>query len=271
MKKILFLFIFLFTACTSSSSETNNFENVDSNELYSEVTINVNLLNEQTDDYYLFFVKPDVIKYDLTRPKFSDYYGPIEIDGFSVTLDLTEHRGIEMLLEVLDEKKLQVAITTREDYLLRNPLNEETFIYFEENETYQFPKYKSKTEVIKVDIVDKYPDGINSLAFPDAKLAIKLIFAEGVEPTTSYIARIREFSSTSSTGLGIYAPGSPLINKQNYYNAAFSGDHFKGYSGVLEIVDSNNRRVRYEGEPVTIHFDENGVPEQQRMFIKILD
>ncbi len=269
MKKIFIFLLLLITGC-SSSSETNDIEKRTEKQLHDEITINLNLLNEQTDDYYLFLVKPGVIKYDLQRPAFSDYYGPIEIEGLKKTLTISEHLGIEYLLEELDEKKLQIAITTREDYLLRNPLNEEVFINFEE-ETNFMTFFRATANKFNIDITDKYPDGVNSLSFPSAQLAIKLVFAEGVEPVNSYIARIREFSDYTSSGLGMYAPGSPLINKQNYYNAAFLGDNFKNYSGILEIATSDNRRVNYEGEPIKITFDKEGKPENPRMTIKILN
>ncbi len=269
MKKLLIILLVLITAC-SNKNGTGDIEKKDENQLHDDIVINLNLLNEQTDDYYLFFVKPEVIKYDLKTPSFSDYYGPIEINGFQKKIKISEHVGLDILLEVLEEKKLQIAITTREDYLLRNPLNEETFIYFDSEEDF-FNIFKATEKIYNIDITDKYPDGVNSLAFPTYPLAIKLIFDEGVEIVNSYSARIRQFDNKTPSGLGMYAPGSPLINKQNYYNAAFSGDHFKNYSGILEISTFDNRRVSYEGEPIKITFDEDGLPENSRMTIKILD
>jgi len=269
MRKFFVILILLITAC-SNGKEAKDDEKKVEQQLYDEITISLNLLNEQTDNYYLFLVKPGVIKYDLERPNFSDYYGPIEIDGFQKKLTISEHFGIEYLLEVLEEKKLQIAITTREDYLLRNPLNKELFIYFEDEG--EFGTYfRSKNETFNIDIEDKYPNGVNSLSFPKAQLAIKLVFDEGIEPANSYSAKIRQFDNKTPSGLGLFAPGTPLINKQNYYNAAFFGDHFINYAGILEISTSDNRRVRYEGEPITISFNEEGIPENPRMIIKILD
>lgn len=263
MRKIIALLLLMLIlggcSCSNSNydSEGGNVEASDG-DLHSKVFVDLNLLNEQTDEYYLFLVKPGTIGQDGAATRIFDFKGPIEVENFEAEIDLEDYSlGIELLLEELEEKKLQLVVTTREDFLIRNPLNEETFIYFEEVGEV-FKTHKATQGNFEIDIIDKYPDGVLSLPFPDADFVVKLKFKEGITPRSSYGVRIREFSDRTDSGLGLLVKGSPLSNEGNYYNAVFYSEYLKGFAGVLEIEGQQPQTVRYEGEPLTLRFDEEG-------------
>ncbi len=241
----------------SETGESQTEEN--KNGLYEKIYVDVDLQNDQSDEYYLFFVKPGTVGTNGDATSLANFFGPIEIENFKTEVEFMYNTGVNNLLDELDEKKLQLVITTREDHLIRNPLNEETFIYFEKDEEL-FSNYLPTQEKFEMPIVDKYPDGVLSLPWPDADFVIKLRFKEGITPRSSYGVRIREFSDSTSSGLGLFAPGSPLSNRGNYYNAVFYSENMKGFAGVLEIEGQQPNTVMYEGQPLTIKFDEDGKP-----------
>ncbi len=260
MKKILIIMIMLIIAgCSSNEGEVKTEKKVEKN-LYDTIKIDVNLLNEQTDEYYVFLVVPGKIGVDGKATSINDFYGPIEVENFKAEIDLKYNNKVEYLLEELKEKKLQLVITTHEDYLIRNPLNQETFVNFEKGEDEYFKEYFSTQEKFSVDIVDKYPDGVLSLPWPEADFVVKLRFKEGFEPRHSYSVCLRERDETRPTGVTFFCPGSPLSNKSNYYNAVFYSDNFKNYKGQIEIIGEQPKRVNYENEPIFVEFDHQGKP-----------
>ena len=259
MKKLLIVLIMLLlTGCFAKEKAEEKKEEKAEMGSYETISVDVNLLNEQTDEYYLFLVKPGTIGQDGVATSISDFVGPFEIEEFKVELELSKS-NIRKLLDGAAELKLQLVITTREDHLIRNPLNEEMFISFEADEF--MLNYLSTQENFKIDIVDKYPDGVLSLPFPDADFVIKLKFKDGITPRHSYNVGIREVMASSPTGLGVLRMGAPLSNKGNYYNAVFYSQNMKNYVGVLEIEGEVLQKVSYEGSPLRIEFDENGKPK----------
>ncbi len=259
MKKgLLILLLLLSTGCFAKEKVEEKKESKVEIGLYETIRVDVNLLNEQTDEYYLFLVKPGTIGQDGAATSIYDFVGPFEIEDFKVELELSKS-NIRKLLDGADELKLQLVITTREDHLIRNPLNEEMFISFELDE--YMLNYLATKQNFKIEIVDKYPDGILSLPFQDADFVVKLKFKEGITPRHSYNVGIREVMASSSTGLGLIRIGAPLSNKGNYYNAVFYSQNMKNYVGVLEIEGEVLQNVSYEGGPLRIEFDENGKPK----------
>ncbi len=260
MKKLfVLLFLLLMVGCSKSSFEVELEKKVEKNH-YKVIKIDINLLNEQTDEYYVFLVKPGQIGKNGAITNTSDSYGPIEVENFKAEIDFSKDSGVEFLLEELIEKKLQLVVTTREDYLIRNPLNEETFVHFETEEDYYWPKYLATQEKFSVDIMDKYPDGVLSLPWPKADFVVKLKFKEGVEPYNSYSVCLRQIDLTRPSGISMVCLGSPLSNKTNYYNAVFYKESFMNYVGQIEIVKNQTQRVRYENEPIKVQFDREGKP-----------
>lgn len=262
MKKIIvmLIFSFLLVGCSGNNGTDSGGSVVNESEIsgvYDKIYIDVDLQNEQSDEYYLFFVKPGTIGVNGKSTSLADFYGPIEIEDFKAEVELIYNTGVNNLLDELNEKKLQLVITTREDFLIRNPLNEETYIYFEEDEEL-FSNYLATQEKFEVPIADKYPDGVLSLPWPDADFVVKLRFKEGITPRSSYGVRIREFSDRTTSGLGLLIKGAPLSNESNYYNAVFYSENLKGFAGVLEIEGKQPNTVMYEGYPLTLKFDENG-------------
>ena len=238
---------------TESGSGGENEEDA----LYEKIYIDVDLQNEQTDEYYLFFVKPGTIGTGGDPTEGRNFYGPIEVENFKAEVEVAYDIGISNLLDQLDEDKLQLVITTREDFLIRNPLNKDIFIYFEENEEWFGAKLATQ-ERFTIPIVDKYPDGVLSLAWQDADFVVRLNFKEGVEPRESYLVGIREFSDNTPSGLGAYSVGAPIVRRTQYYNTPFYSENLKGFAGILEIEGEQTHAIMYEGYPLTLRFDEDG-------------
>jgi len=46
----------------------------------------------------------------------------------------------------------------------------------------------------------------------------------------------------------------------HYYNTPFYAENLKGFVGVLEIEGEQGSRIQYEGEPLTLRFDDEGMP-----------
>ena len=255
MKKFILLLLILFLVGCSKGS-TLEEENIVEEGAFEKIFIDIDLENEQTDEYYVFLVKPGTLGKDGKATRITDFYGPVEVEDFKAELDLIFNDKVTYLLDELDEKKLQLVITTKEDFLIRNPLNEETFVYFEKKD--EISGYFSTKEKFDVSIIDKYPDGVLSLPWPEADFVVKLKFKDGITPRHSYGVRIREFSDRTPSGLGLLIKGSPLSNESNYYNAVFYSEYLKGFAGVLEIEGQQPKTVDYEGNPLTLRFDEFG-------------
>lgn len=268
MKKVLlFIMMFLVVGCSKATFDDNNgYGGLKDNgayetekDLYETIYVELNLLNEQTDEYYLFFVKPGTIGTGGKPTATRDFYGPIKVEDFKAEVNLMEEFGIGYLLEEVDDNKLQIVITTREDFLIRNPLNEEIFIYFEEVGEV-ITNMMSTQESFTIDIVDKYPDGVLSLPWPEADFVVKLRFKEGITPRHSYGVRIRELDEKTTSGYGVLAFGSPLSNVNNYYNAVFYKENLSNYRGVIEIEGEQPNIVQYEEYPLVVAFDGDGLP-----------
>ena len=238
---------------TESSNRGENGEDA----LYEKIYIDVDLQNEQTDEYYLFFVKPGTVGTGGDPTESRNFYGPIEIENFKAEVEVAHEAGISNLLDELDENKLQLVITTREDFLIRNPLNQDNFIYFEKDEEMPWADFATK-ERFTIPIVDKYPDGVLSLAWQDADFVVKLRFKEGVEPRESYLVRIRKLDETTTSGFGAYSVGAPIVRRTQYYNAPFYSENLKGFTGILEIEGEQTHAIMYEEYPLTLRFDEDG-------------
>ena len=256
-KMVLGLIIFMLAGCGGGGGNQELKDVSDDNQLYEKVYVDINLQNEQTDEYYLFLVKPGKIGTDGAPTSTNDFYGPIAVEDFQAKIEVVYNSGIERLLEAIDEDYLQLVVTTREDFLIRNPLNEEVLIYFD-GEDWRSPL--ATEEKFVIDIVDKYPDGVISLPWPEADFVVKLNFKEGITPRHSYSVCLRQVDLTRPGGITVLCLGAPLSNESNYYNAVFYSEGLENYIGLIEIIGQQPNRVSYADEPIQVEFDRFGKP-----------
>ncbi len=112
----MIVILLLIVGCYSKGTDDNYQEKQVDKSLYDTVRVAINLLNEQTDEYYVFLVAPGKIGTKGAPTSVTDFYGPIEVENFKGEIDLKYNNKIEYLLDELDEKKLQLVVTTHEDY-----------------------------------------------------------------------------------------------------------------------------------------------------------
>ena len=263
MKKCWMLFLgLLIISCSSSTKGSHDDDRdirpPDGMAGFTEIVIHTEVTNKEQGIYHVYLADPE--KYGgigvATRP--DDYIGPYETnaEGMAV-IDLENNTGLEYLLQRANENELKVIVATVEDFNIYNSLNEETYVEFVENsddETYYQYRYLSKTGELNLDIVDKYPDGIISLPFPDAFFVLKLKFDDNANPLDSYTVSLYDHSINARTGR--------IVRKGHYYNyPVYEDDRYFFDSSTFEIIVEGGHpetRISYEGEPKFIEFDNQG-------------
>ena len=261
IKWILFIGLII-SGCSDSTTgsldEDNGQEPPDGMAGFPEIVINTEVINKEAADTYLvYLVDPD--RYgglgEATLPR--AYAGPFETNSSgTVIIDLEFNSQVSHFLDELAEKRIKVVVATVEDFNLFNSLNEETYIEFVENpdeDTIFQYRYLSKTRELDLELVDAYPEGVISIAWPEAYFVIKLEFAEDVSPHSAYQVRLRN----PDTGMG---PAAPLTRRSRYYNTPYyedSRDHFRNSSFEVQVIYQPDR-ISYEEEPLFLQFDGDG-------------
>lgn len=262
--KLLFLFLgimILLTGCSESSTE----KAVKTDGEYESLTIKLNVRNKEAKaDSYLVFILNEGTK--ETEPGKATQTSLQKIETNSkgeAVISLSYNFNLESGLKKSekDRTKLEIIVTTKEDIYMRNPLNEKTLIEFvknyDEETMYEFP-YLSVIENKTIDIVDKYPDGVISLSFPDATFVIKLEFEEGFTPLSSYLVSIHKPDPRSKDGIGIVRIGR-LDRKFQYWETPFfKTDKLEEWNGYIIIEDTDDKRIIYKDYPKFVEFDKNG-------------
>jgi len=259
--RILLILLLVVSGCSKADTKDPVDDPIETG-IFSKLTINLTLTNpESKDDGYLVFLMVPGTKTEVPgKAEQNGYYGPIETDANLIaTLDLNFNWDLDYYINeaiTAGHEKLQVFVTTKEDIYLRNPLNAETYIDLVENKdeaTKADYAYGSKVESKTISITDTYPEGVLSLAFPDATFVIKLIVPEGT--TKSYEVSIHR---PDNAGTGISAIRIGRIARE-FETPFFKEDNMKSWSGFIVIRDfDTNATVNYEGSPRYIEFDENG-------------
>lgn len=267
LKKIIAItMILLLTSGCGSPAKENETKKEDTKK-YDTLTIKTEVTNEDAkDDSYLVFLLPVGVKSTKAGAATqSGFYGPFETDANGeIKVELRNNLDFSYYMTANEKEpnKLQVIVTTKEDKYLRNPLNKETFVEFIENEdenTHVEISHYSKVEKLNVKITDKYPDGVLSLAFPDATFVINLEFEEGYVAEDSYEVSIYKASSTAPDGIGMYRLGRIDREFQYWDTPFFATDKLSEWSGTIIVSNyDTNARVSYEGYPKQVTFDSNG-------------
>jgi len=242
--------------------EKDNNEKDDNSKFstYSQLIINCDLQNPeaQDDSYDVYIVVPD--KLDFTPGKANqEFYYKIETDeNNQAVLDVTENWDLEWYLSDAVENHdgmMEIWITTKEDIYIRNPLNQKTTVKFVVDDEDPL-LYESTVSDINIPFVDAYPEGVLSLSFQDATFVIKLEFPEGYEPTSSFIVSV-----VVRDDAGMEWRNGRIDRASQYWDTPFfAEDGLANISGFIEIRDyDTDALVSYEGEPMNVTFDENGI------------
>lgn len=282
---LILLLILMTSACSGDTVEKNRDENVnvkddkdndeqsnDSNEskdnesqndsdesktekLYPNLNLKLDIQNpDDRHEKYLVFLLPtgtrNTEKGAIGFPRGGYASRPFVTDeNDEVSIDISDKRKYEGFIEGEQNKQpgsFEVFITTEEDFYLRNPLNETTIIKVEEVDKFS---YGVKEQSYTIPIVDKYPDGVLSLTFPDATFVIKLQFAEGVERRSSYTVGISKAENPS------YVLGRLCRNTQYYDTPFFVEDELDSWSGRIVIYgEGYNDEISYAEYPMDVTF-----------------
>jgi len=268
MKKIIIvLFVLILTACSAGTPKTE-INDTPKPGKYTTFTIQTELTNpaEKDDFYNVYLMVPGVKETEPGKATQGGMMiGPFATDAQGkIFFDLEDSFDLNWFLDAIegDVKKLEVYIVTAADIYLRNPLNKMTTVEFTENKdakTRDNYKYTVPLETVKISITDKYPDGILSLSFPDATFVIRLAFAEGMVPKSSYEVSIHRPSNTVTDGIGMIRIGRIDRKFQDWDTPFFKDDKLETWSGTIVVTDfETNARLMYEEYPKRITFDANG-------------
>ncbi len=256
MKKLLIIILLFATACSSSEVE----EKVEEKEVgtYESILVKTNVLNKEADTYLVYLVDPAGFTpgEDVSR---SAYSGPFETDeNGEVEIPITTDYKISDLLSTRTDNKLRLMITTTEDVDIRNPLNELTIVEFVPDGEV-FPTYFSTKKEFNLDIVDKYPDGVYSLKFPDAHCVIKLIIPEGYEADSSYEVAFRSYDDRFDHLMGIYNLGR-IGRASHYWDTPFyeREEMANMGRGVVKVTKDQTIDIDYVNKPIVVNFDKDG-------------
>ncbi len=261
MKKIIILLltIFLLTGC---GSDTKNY-NRSSNKGSHEISIKLDVKEGKHDSYLVFFMPRGAKKTEVGAGTAYGFLGPHEIkkDGV-LNLNVIENYEFNRTLNELEEKVLEVYVSTPEDYLVINPLNKKLEIKFIEDNRpelggesdFFFPE----SELI-IPIVDKYPDGVISLPYQDATFVIKLNFEEDIENRGSFEVSIHWDNPKFPGDIGVYRTGRVSRSYQYWEVPFFKDDLLAGKTGKIVVRDFDTYEViNYPGHPKSVSFDKNG-------------
>lgn len=268
MKKIIIvLFVLMLAACSAGTPKTENDDTPKPGK-FTTLSIQTELTNaaEKDDFYNVYLLAPGVKKTEPGQATQSGMMiGPFATAAQGkIDFDLEDSFDLNWFLDGIDGdvKKLEVYVVTAADIYLRNPLNKMTTVEFAINndaKTKDNYKYTTPLETVKISITDKYPEGVLSLAFPDATFVIKLAFPEGMVPKSSYEVSIHRPSSTAPDGIGMIRIGRVDRKFQDWDTPFFKDDKLETWSGTIVVTDfDTNARIMYEGYPKRITFDANG-------------
>lgn len=259
-KKILILvLILLITGCGKNDSFKGS--SIKSTGEHLELTIDLDIKKGSEESYYVYFMPKGTRETDVEKGTMSGYVGPLEIKSDGVLhINMMEDYLLTSILDTTDDATLEVFVTTKEDHLIRNPLNETIELVFYQRKVdehltdYYFPVSK-----LTIPITDEYPDGVLSLPFPDATFVIKLLFEDAKEDDGSYEVSIHWNDPKKPDVLGIYRTGK-VARYYNYWDTPFyKNDTLAGRTGKIVVrVFATNEIVEYEGYPKTISFDKDG-------------
>lgn len=268
MRKIIILLTVLVLTACSAGTPKNDDDTKPKPGKFTTLSIQTELTNpaEKDEFYNVYLLVPGVKQTEPGKATQSGMMiGPFATDASGkIDFDLEDSFDLNWFLDAIesDVKKLEVYVVTEEDIYLRNPLNKMTTVEFTENKdtkTRDLYKYTTTFETLKISITDKYPDGILSLAFPDATFVIKLAFAEGFVPKSSYEVSIHKPSNTATDGIGMIRLGRIDRGFQDWDTPFFKDDKLQEWSGTIVVTDfETNARIMYEGYPKRITFDANG-------------
>lgn len=268
MKKILvFLMIMLLTACSASTSKPKEGIAPKPGK-FTTLSIQTELTNPAEKDafYHVYLLAPGVKKTEPGKATTGGMkIGPFATDTLGkVNFNLKDSFDLNWFLKGIegDVKKLEVYVVTEKDNYLRNPLNKMTTVEFVENKdekTRDDYRYTTPFETLKISITDKYPDGVLSLAFPDATFVIRLAFADGLVPKKAYEVSIHKPSKTIADGIGMIRLGRIAGKSEEMGTPFFKTDKLQEWSGTIVVTDfETNARIMYQGYPKRITFDANG-------------
>jgi len=270
------------TSCNGDNANNRNAENekaeIDketddstNEELHSIFNIKVDIQNpDDRHEKYLVFLLPTgskSIEKGYKGATQGGYMGPFTTDeNDEISIDIRDKWDYEWLID--SEKNTQpgsfeVFITTEEDVLILNPLNDETIIQVEEVDEFS---YGVKEKSYTIPIVDKYPDGVVSLPFPEATFVIKLQFAEGVVPKSSYLVAISQAGHTEGSILN-----GRLDRKFQYWDTPFfAEDQLDNWNGTI-IIKDDNKRISYAEYPIEITFTDGKCDQGDVIVITITE
>lgn len=265
MKKLLFatLIALALTACSKGDTPDNGalIEPPQSTEKdFSETRIDLDIVvkNENARGYNLYLMAPGVYipnpdPEDRIHPH--EYIGPFEFENGSYNLLNTFE--ISSYLKQKNTDKLEVFVAAKEDLFILNPLNEQIFLEFEQDET-SFNGYFMKTNHINLPIKDQFPDGVASIIYPDADFIVKLDFDILGDNQETYVVGI-DFDPNPSIISGV----SAVVHGHTYFEAPFyhemddlanhTGTIYVQYIGATELLN-------YDNSPIVVTFDEKGQP-----------
>lgn len=262
MKKILILILLigLFVGCSDGNDNGPGYEGTNQPAEGSyQLAISLDVAESTHDKYLLFFMTRGVKKTGVGEPTIYGYRDPIEIQkNGEVVINLEDNFDFQWEIDADEDHILEVYVTTPEDVYIRNPLNQKTEIKFLKGNMSDLD-YLSPVSKLTIPIVDKYPDGVITLANPDAVFVIKLELEEGFKPVGSFLVCVHWDNPDYPDEIGLVRTGRGCHSIDYWETPFFSDEMLPEQTGkiVVEEFDSG-RRVEYVGFPKTLSFDGGG-------------
>lgn len=265
MKKIITIMLVFFLAGCGSANINEEDPDDEKKELLSVFTIDLNVSGDVTEgeEYLVYLMRPGIKETEPGKATQGGYFGPFETVSRKVIIDSDFNWDLDWYIEdaTSNNEKLYVYVSTKEDFYLRNPLNEPVELAFVENkdeETKTNIKYGVYNASVKVDVNDVFPEGVLSLTFPDATFVIKLTF-DTPPSESAFEVSIHRPDPNSSDGISMVRIGRLARSFQYWDTPFFKDDNMKAWSGYIVVRDFNtNAVIPYEGYPKKVEFDDNG-------------